>query len=149
MLLDYGLITHEQLENALGKQAGEGGRIGSILEELGYLDNDMLLNTLGRQFNKPFINLYDIKVPSDTLNLLTFDQVRSLKMLPFRKTDDTISLAMVSPDDAGAIRRIESTIGITVKPYVVASYQMDMVIERFETEGYANGMFEGDALKKL
>jgi len=148
MLLDYGLITREQLENALHKQAGEGGRIGSILEELGYLDNDMLLNTLGKQFDLPFVDLYEITVPGDILSLLTFDQVRSLKMLPFRKTDDAISFAMVSPDDAWAIQCIESAIGVTVKPFVVPFYQMDRAIERFETEGYANGMFEGDALKR-
>ena len=147
MLLEYGLITREQLENALDKQRCEGGRIGSILEELGYLDNDMLLNILGKQFDIPFVNMYDLKVSSDILELLTFDQVKSLRMLPFRRTDDVVSLAMVSPDDIAAIQRIEFAIGSAVKPYVVPSYQMDRAIERFEKEGYASGLFEGDMLR--
>src|SRR3989304_1413079 len=42
MLVTARLITEEQLEKALGFQQKEGGRIGSILVKLGYIQEQML-----------------------------------------------------------------------------------------------------------
>jgi twitching motility protein PilT len=148
MLLDYGLITHEQLTEALNKQAKNRGRIGSTLEEMGYLDNDTLLNVLSKQYNLPYVNLFDVKVASDILNLLPFEQVKSFKVLPFKLSDNYISLAMVDPNDISAIQNVEFAVGGTVKPFIVPHFQMDKAISWFEKEGYGNRIFEGEKLRE-
>ncbi len=148
ILLDYGLISQEQLVRALDRQVQSGDRLGSVLEGLGYLDSDTLLSVLGRQYDSPFVNLYEVKVSPAILELLPFEQVKSFKAIPFSKSDNALSVAMVDPGDAVAIRNIESVVGSSVKPHVVPCYQMDRAIHAFETEGYGSITFEGDKLKE-
>lgn len=147
ILLDYDLITQEQLAKALDRQMLAGGRLGSILEEMGYVGDDMLLSVLGRQHDLPFVNLFEATVSPDVLRLVPFDQVKSLKILPLNKSNNIVFVAMVDPDDATAIQRIESSVGGEVKPYIVPHHQMDKAISRFEEEGYGNAYFEGEKLK--
>lgn len=147
ILLDYGFIDQEQLAKALDRQIQYGGRLGSIIEEMGYVDDDMLLNILGKQYNLPHVNLFEVKVSPEILNILPFEQVRSLGILPFRKSDDTLSLAMVDPLDKDAIRDVESAVSGTVSPFIVSRYQMDKVIRSFEEEGYGSMLFDGEKLR--
>ena len=148
ILLDYGLITSEQLIRALDRQVQSGDRLGSVLEGLGYLDSDTLLSVLGRQYDSPFVNLFEVKVSPEILELLPFEQVKSFKALPFSKSNDALSVAMVDPGDAVTIKNIESVVGSSVKPHVVPCYQMDKAISSFEKEGYGSITFEGVKLKE-
>ncbi|UCH79849.1 MAG: PilT/PilU family type 4a pilus ATPase [Nitrospiraceae bacterium] len=148
MLLDYGLITREQLVMALDRQVQTGDHLGSVLEGLGYLDSDTLLSVLGRQYDTPFVNLYEVNVTPEILDLLPFEQVRSLKVLPFSRTNDTLSVAMVDPSDAETIKNIESAVGTSVKPHVVPSYQINRAIIVFEKDGYGSVAFEGERLRE-
>ena len=148
ILLDYDLITNEQLTRALERQIQTGKHLGSILEEMGYLDIDTLLNVLSKQYSIPFVNLFELTVPPETLNLLPFEQVKSLKVLPFKRIDDTISVAMVDPDDTNALQKVESALGGNMKRFVVPDFQMDKAISYFEKEGYGNINFEGEQLKE-
>ena len=146
ILLEYGLITHDQLTGALEKQMQSKRRLGSILEEMGFVDVDTLLTILSKQYNRPHVNLYEVKLSPDILNILPFEQVKYHKILPLNKTDDSVSLAMVDPEDTSAIRNVEYTTGGQVKPFIVPHFQMDRAIHSFEQEGYGSVPFEGDKL---
>ncbi|RJQ13876.1 MAG: PilT/PilU family type 4a pilus ATPase [Nitrospiraceae bacterium] len=147
ILLDYGLVSQEQLATALDMQIQGGGRLGSIFEEMGCVDSEMLSHILGKQYNLPFVNLFHVEVPSEILRLVPFEQVRTYKVLPVNKSDNTVSLAMVDPNDGNAIRSVEFAAGGTVKPFIVPSSQMDKAIALFETEGYGDTAFEGNKLR--
>ncbi len=145
MLLDYDLITQEQLAIALDRQIQSGGRLGSILKDLGYVDNETLLHVLSKQYNLPFINLFEIKISPEILKLIPLELVRSYRVLPLKKYDNTVSLAMVTPNDISALKNVELTTGCAVKPYIVSSGQMDKAINLFEKEGYGD-YFNGELL---
>lgn len=49
MLIAEGLLTQEQLETALEEQRRHGGRIGAILKSLGFVTEEGIIKTLGRQ----------------------------------------------------------------------------------------------------
>src|SRR5215510_2327514 len=53
LLVAGGLLTIEQVEQALRAQVMWGGRLGTNLIELGYLDLDTLSSVLGRQHRLP------------------------------------------------------------------------------------------------
>jgi len=148
MLLNYGLISQEQLAQALDRQIRTGQRLGSVLEEMGYVDDDTLPGILGRQQGLPHVNLFEVKVPPEVLNVLSLDQVKSLRVLPFRKYDNVLSLAMIDPRDAHAIHTVEASAGGTVSPHIVSHYQMDRAIRSFEEEGYGIIPFDGEKLRE-
>jgi len=148
MLLDYGLITHDQLTKALEKQMTSGRRIGSLLQEMGLVAGDTLVNVLSRQQGVPPVNLFELNVPPDVLKLIPFEQVKAHRVLPFEKTDEFLSLAMVDPGDTGIIHEVERPVGGAVRPFITPVSQMDRVIESFEKEGYGNQPFQGARLSE-
>jgi twitching motility protein PilT len=149
ILLEQGLITAEQLKKALKSQLLAFDRLGSVLVELGYLDNDSLLNILSRQHSVPALDLFKLEIPVDILKLVPYEKVKSLKILPINKEETVIHLAMVDLNDFSAIQDIEFAVGLRVRPYVVPAYQMETAIEMFERWGYGKESFKGENLKEV
>ena len=146
ILIDYGLITHEQLNLAIKRQSSSRKRLGSILKEMSYVDNDTLLSTLSKQQKVPYVNLFEIKVPTEVLNLLPFEQVSVFNVLPFKKSEKHISVAMIDPNDFDTIQNMEFAAGASIKPFIVPHYQMKTALRCFESEGYGKAMFDGERL---
>jgi twitching motility protein PilT len=147
VFLEYGIITQDQLRKALDRQAQVGGHIGSILEEMGYLDGDSLLSFLSKQLNTPSMNLFKTKIASNVLNFLPFEKVKAFKVVPIKEVNTLVTLAMVNPNDISAIQDVEFALGRQVEPVVVPFYQMEEVIAYFTVEGYGNKTFDGEVLR--
>ena len=56
--MEDGLVSAEQFQQVLKRQAQAGGQLGSILIEMGFVALDDLLDLLSRKFGVPGMNLY-------------------------------------------------------------------------------------------
>ncbi len=148
ILLESGVITQEQLKKALRRQIQVGGYIGSILEEMGYLDEDSLLNFLSKQLSTSSLSLFETKIEPDMLNLLPFNKVKTFMVLPVKEDGGKVTLAMTNPNDIEAIQDIEFALGRGIEPVVVPFFQMERALAFFEKKGYGNRLFEGELLRK-
>ncbi|GAB4535870.1 MAG: hypothetical protein Fur0020_03500 [Thermodesulfovibrionia bacterium] len=147
ILLEQGLITAEQLKRALKSQIQAFDRLGSVLVELGYLDNESLLNILSKQHSVPSVDLFKVDIPVDVLNLISYEKVKSFKVLPIKRENNILHLAMVDANDLSAIQDVEFATGLRAKPYVTPAYQIESAIEMFNRWGYGNSPFKGEDLK--
>ena len=57
MLVAGGEITEDQLQAALADQKESGRKLGRILIDKGYIDEDRFLEFLSEQFGIPFVDL--------------------------------------------------------------------------------------------
>ncbi|HDH00370.1 MAG TPA: PilT/PilU family type 4a pilus ATPase, partial [Nitrospirae bacterium] len=147
ILLEYGIITHDQLKKALRRQAQVGGHVGSILEEMCFLDEDSLLSFLSKQLNVPPISLFRTRIEPSVLNLVSFEKVKKFRVLPVKEAGGKVSLAMVNPNDISAIQDVEFAVGRRVEPIVTPSYQIDKAIAFFDKSGYGSDTFDGEQLR--
>jgi len=60
-LVKSGVITKQQLNEALEKQSHDGGRLGDILQKLGYVNEIDVLNAFGTYLQVAVIHPFDIK----------------------------------------------------------------------------------------
>ncbi len=148
LLLEYGIINDRQLNDALRRQSQVGGYIGSILEEMGFLDENSLSGFLSKQFNVPSVNLFETTIDPDVLKRIPFEKAREFKVLPVKTIGDKkIVLAMVNPHNMAVIEELEFAFGMIIDPVVVPSYQMEKAIKNFAKEGYGDKPFEGEKLR--
>ena len=49
LLVEAGAITDEQLQEALAKQKEEGGMLGNIIMDLGFISRELLITVLSTQ----------------------------------------------------------------------------------------------------
>lgn len=124
-----GLLTKDQLQNALKVQSQKGQKLGSILVGLGYIRDEALLKFLGRQYGIEGTSLLDVCINEDVMTVIPSSIILKHKVLPLKVEDRSINLAMESPNDFTAIREVEFFTGKRVHPVIVPSYQMDLAIK--------------------
>src|SRR5688572_28612785 len=110
LLLRNAAISLSQLEAALRTQVLYGGRLGTNLVELGFVDVDALTAHLGELFQMPVAtpSLLEV-VPPDVLSLVPARQAEQLGVIPLgflQPFPDTLAVAMVDPRDEAALEQI-------------------------------------------
>ena len=81
-LIAEGLITREQLAQALGAQKGTRDKVGTILVRLGLLTEERLLSFLSEQHNVPSTTLTQLDIDPEVLRLVPGPLAEKLEVLP-------------------------------------------------------------------
>lgn len=122
MLVDAGLISPAQLQDALRHQRFAGGRMGTNLVALGFISEEVLMDFLAHQTGVPRADLRNINVDPVALKRVPRRLAEQLTILPMAfKEPKTLVLAMADPSDLNAIDSARFASGLTIEP-VVASH---------------------------
>ena len=97
ILLSQGIITKEELQDALTAQKRSGGRIGQILVSRGSVNRLALSEALARQCGLPHIDLRKQQVDPNTARLVDPDTCRKLGCIPARQTVSILEIASFAP----------------------------------------------------
>ena len=130
LLLKHGLITKEQLEEALKKQKELGKRLGSTLVELGYITEKQLVEVLAKQLGVPAIDLSNVEVPEEVLKLVPPEVCFQYEVLPLARKGNVLFLAMVDPSNIQALENVKFMVGIDVEPVIAAESSLRKALER-------------------
>jgi type IV pilus assembly protein PilB len=117
-LVETGLITQAQLDEALNRRVGTGERIGEALVSLGYISERDLLRTLAQDADIPFLERGDLVVDPTTTAHIPSAIAHLQQVVPLRFDGRALIVAMRNPFDVGAIRALERSTG---KPIRVAA----------------------------
>lgn len=128
-MVDQGLITRSQLDEALKRQSQVGEHIGSILLELGHVTIEELLGILQSQFGMPAVNLFDQEIEPQAAGLIPPDKIKEKQVLPISVQGNRLTLAMVNPKDLTTVSELEFRLGKKIDPVVVPSFMMDTASE--------------------
>ncbi|MBZ4643565.1 MAG: type pilus assembly protein PilB [Deferribacteres bacterium] len=118
ILLSENLITQEQLEKALEVQKKEGGRLGSILIKLGFVDEKKIAEFLSKQYSVPYVDLSAVHIEPKILNLIPKDLCRKFLVIPFDREGQTIKVAIADPSNVYALEELRFVSGFNVRPFV-------------------------------
>jgi hypothetical protein len=115
LLLAKGLITSEQLEQALVERNVHGGLLGETLVRLGFIFEDELARVLAEQAEVPFVNLDTIPVDPGAVAVLPRSLGESLPALPVRFTaEGGLVVAVADPTDATLLPQLQLAIGCPI-----------------------------------
>lgn len=122
MLVEAGLISSAQLQEALRHQRITGGRMGSNLVALGFISEDLLMDFLAQKTGVPRLDLKNLDVPLEVLQRIPKRLADQLNVLPVAiKEPKSLVLAMTDPSDLNAVDSARFASGMNIEP-VVASY---------------------------
>src|SRR3954464_9761400 len=132
LLLRNAAIGLSQLEAALRNQVLYGGRLGTNLVELGFLDLELLSTYLGELTGLPVASptLLD-DAERGLLDRLGADEAHRLRAVPLGMLDNGAGAgAMVDPADGHALEALGQRLGASVAPYVVPELRALYYLER-------------------
>jgi type IV pilus assembly protein PilB len=130
ILVDRGLITEDQLMNALSSQGSERGMLGALLINRGLINQGQLGEALATQFDVPYQPISPDDVNAQVVRLLPETLARSRAIVPVAIIDGCMTLAMVAPDDIEAISETELITGYRVEPVVSVHAEVVSALDR-------------------
>jgi twitching motility protein PilT len=125
VFIEHKLVDVEQVNIALRQQRQKGGKIGSILLELGYLRSEELLTFLSKHFGVPSADLYKLIITPEVLSILPYEKIKEYEVIPVAVGAKNVFLVMANPDNDKILKDIGFLLGKTVQPIVVAASQME------------------------
>src|SRR5436853_242810 len=70
VLIDRGLVTKAQLEQAISEQRSSGERLDRVLVRMGVVSREQVLTAIGDQFHMPVVDLSAVVVEPKVLESL-------------------------------------------------------------------------------
>lgn len=130
ILIEQGVITQEQLFEALKQQRTTGKKVGEMLVELGYITESKLIDILGAQLDVQHIILDGIKIAPELASLISEEMCKKYKVIPVYMRDDTITIAMADPTDLRTIDHIKFVTGREIDVMMASEKQILATIPR-------------------
>ena len=128
ILLARGLVTKEQLEQALRVQVGGMRRLGSILVRMKLLRGEDLTEALSAQLKLPIVKI-ESEYRVNAKAVLPRYLCRKYSVLPLSlESNNVVRLAMADPLDAVAISDVENYTGYVVQPVLARLHEIEGAI---------------------
>lgn len=134
LLLRNAAIGLSQLEAALRNQVLYGGRLGTNLVELGFIDLELLGSYLAELSGFPIATPTLLEtVDANLVDKLGSDDAHRLRAIPLGyvgANKETVAVALVEPAQADTLVEIGAKLGTTVTPYVVPELRALYYLEK-------------------
>lgn len=132
LLLEKGLITESQLNQALAKQRETGDRLGTTLFKLGFIDEETIfMPVLAGQMNVEHVNLNEIDISQEAVNMIPPKFATHYKILPFDFKDGVLFVAMAEPNDITTIDEIGMIVDTKIKPVLASEKEILEAIRKY------------------
>ncbi|MFP4466573.1 MAG: GspE/PulE family protein [Candidatus Goldiibacteriota bacterium] len=99
ILLEEGMITEEQLEEAVEEQSKTSDSLGFVLVKMGHITEDVLYHFLAMQVGVRFVDVAMVHIDDEIKNLITAETAKKYKAIPIEKKPDKIIFATSNPMD--------------------------------------------------
>ena len=119
-----GLISQEEVEEALELQKTEGKKLGRILIEQGYITESNLINTLSIQLGIPKMIPAPGLIDPVVLKGVSKAFLQKNECLPAFRDGDTITIIMSDPLSEETIRSMEHVFKCKVEPAIAGSEEI-------------------------
>ncbi len=131
LLTKAGLISQDQLKEALRVQKESGAKLGETLIKLAFVSEEDITECLSQQFGVPSINLQHFEIDGSVIKLIPADVARKYNILPVNKTGATITIAMADPTNVFAMDDIKFMTGYNVEPVVASELGIKGAIDNY------------------
>lgn len=135
LLVQEGLIDPMQLRAALGHQKRWGGKIGKVVVDLGFIEEDAMLRFLSVHFKLKAVNLLRSRITAQTFETVPENVAKKYQVVPVVVREvggkKTIVLAMNDPTDLRAIDEITFLTGAKIEPVLATDSAIAKVLSRY------------------
>src|SRR5438046_798953 len=110
VLIEEGLLLPNQLEEAIGIQKTEGGRLLKILTDRQFVTEQDMVFSMGRCLNTPPVNLARLRVPDEVMLLVPREMAKANRLVPVARLDGKLFGAMADPTNVLAVHDLTRSV---------------------------------------
>ncbi|HEU4963793.1 MAG TPA: ATPase, T2SS/T4P/T4SS family [Bacilli bacterium] len=131
LLIDAGMITEAQLQEALAIQKQGREKLGDVFLNMGYITEQQLIEALEFQLGIPHVQLHRLKIDPGLLSIIPERLATLYKVLPLKKEGNRLTVAMVDPLDYFAIDDLRMSTGFVIEQAIASKDELLRAINRY------------------
>ena len=127
--MDLGYLSEDQLWDVLEEQKQSPGEIlGQVALKLGLITNEQLTEALAEQWGMPVVNLAETNIPPKVVDLVPSTMAEVYKIMPISMRDGVLTVAMGDPQNLAALDDLRNFIGMEVRGAVSSPQAVEQAI---------------------
>ncbi|MGQ0793861.1 MAG: type IV-A pilus assembly ATPase PilB [Deltaproteobacteria bacterium] len=130
ILIREDVISLDQLRSALDEQKQSGKRLGEALINLGYIDDNMLVTYLSKQYGVPAVNLEQYEILEEAVKLVSRESATKHKLVPINLSGANLVVAMADPSNIFAIDDLKFATGRNIEVMVASELSIKKSIDK-------------------
>lgn len=132
ILVDLGFINDEQLEMLLEEQHRHPGELlGKIAEEMGLVTDEQVALALAEQMSMQVVKLGEIQVTPEVMELITEAMAQLYRVIPVKLEDNVLTLATCDPQNLSIQDELRTFLGYDIKLLVATERDLNAALERY------------------
>ena len=140
ILTEVGVISAEQMSQALHAAGGAEKDLPKWLIDLGFTTEEKIMKGIGIKAKVPYFTSLEGLYTPDSANIISEELARRLQVVPLFRIDKTATMALVNPFDIFVIDSLTKSTGYRIEPVVC------MRTTIFETINKLYGGWEGQQI---
>ncbi len=132
LLLDMGMVKKDELSKAEVKAEKKEKTIVDILIEDKVITGEALAQVQAYALGIPFINLESETIPRSILQLIPEPIARKNNIIAYRKSGDTLEVAMLDPEDLQTIEFIRKTLNLKILPRLTSADGIKNALKQYQ-----------------
>ncbi|MFZ3063002.1 MAG: ATPase, T2SS/T4P/T4SS family [Actinomycetota bacterium] len=131
ILIEKGLITEDQLEEALARQRQGGESLGRVLVKAGFISEANLLQVLAEQLGLEFVDLSEYNIDLGAVAMVPESVAKRNSIVPIGFDNSKLVVATSNPTDVFIFDDLRMMTGFEIKPVVSTKEDILNVINRY------------------
>jgi hypothetical protein len=130
ILLKAQLVDELQLRSAMARMDQWGGRLPAVLVELGFVDEEQLVETIGKSLKMPVTHLGTVVKDPAALARVDVKFCEENAVFPVILKERVLTLAMADPTELGVIDAVSAKANARVSPVLASESEITAAIAR-------------------
>ncbi len=131
-ILDSGLVSKKAFAEAEKEAKKKEQSVGDILVSNGDFTEDDLRRIQAYILGIPFVNLQNKRVDTDVLSLIPEPIARNHNIVAYKKTDESLEVAMLNTDNLTAIDFIKKKVNLKILPRLTDTDSIKFVLKQYQ-----------------
>lgn len=107
MLVDAKLISDSQLQKALAFQKAQGGKLGDVIVNLGFVNERTLVGFIAKQQGLPVVDLEELIIPDKLVKKIGRNLIERQDIVPIGLKNSVLTIATSDPFDFDALEELQ------------------------------------------
>lgn len=141
ILIERGVLSEEQLQQALERQRETTAPLGTVVIEMGFVTAEQIADALAEHLQVPRAVWNDESLNPELALLVPAELLKEGHVFPIGKDGQRLKLAMVDPLDIFTIDAVRQQTGLFIEPVVATATEIQAAYDRaFNLASVAQGV---------
>jgi len=131
-ILDAGLITKSAIAEAEVVAKEENRTLAEAMIAGGVMSEDDLRRVEAYVLGIPFVSLKDMKIDFEVLTMIPEPVARTHNIIAYKKSTDTLEVAMLDTADLPAIDFVKKKVGLKIQPRLTDTESMRAALRQYQ-----------------